>query len=139
MYRYIYIYIYISYMCCALLSLSLLLTLGSGGSNQVKRELEYRIPRLHSPVNSWRLLEIFGDSVRTNNINLGIRGKPVSPVCSRRSPYKTGARTPYSSTLLPTHPWCLEEQNQSAAPLRPAPSVLGRRERRSLVVIYLVG
>ena len=27
----------------------------------IERELEYRIPRLYSPGNSWRLQEIFGD------------------------------------------------------------------------------
>ena len=34
---------------------------------------------------------------------VGIRGKPFSPVCSRRFPQKTSAFTPYSSTLLLRH------------------------------------
>ena len=40
-----------------------------------KRELEYRIPRLHSPINSlwgdfWRFIQ------EENNIPVGIRGRP---------------------------------------------------------------
>ena len=34
---------------------------GNNSSNNTKRGLEYRIPRLHSPVNSWRFPKTFGD------------------------------------------------------------------------------
>ena len=40
----------------------------SGGKG--KRELEYRIPRLHSPINSWRIPEIFGDFWKNKTIFL---------------------------------------------------------------------
>ena len=37
--------------------------------------------------------------MRTNKLPVGICGKPLSTVCSRRFPQKTGARSPYSSPL----------------------------------------
>ena len=36
----------------------------------LERELEYRIPRLHSPVNSRRFLEIFRDLCKNKTICL---------------------------------------------------------------------
>ena len=81
MYVYIYIYIYIiswpqpgtppaGWGGCACDGLS-------APGRSPKRELEHRIPRLDSPVNSRRFPEI---SVRQNNVGLGIRGKPFAPV-----------------------------------------------------------
>ena len=51
-----------------------------------------------------KLPEASGDFLRflqeQHKLPVGICGKPFSPVCSRRFPKRTGARTPYSSTLL---------------------------------------
>ena len=53
---------------------------------------------------SLKLPEVSGDFRRLlqvqNKLSVGIRGEPFSPVCSRSFPQETGARTPYSSTLL---------------------------------------
>ena len=53
-----------------------------------KRELEYWIPRLYSPVNSRRFPDIFGYVFCSNKKTLpvGTHGKPLSPVCSGRFP-----------------------------------------------------
>ena len=46
-------------------------------ASAMKRKLEYRIPRLHSPVNSRRLPEIFEDSVRTKQASCRYSWKTV--------------------------------------------------------------
>ena len=55
-----------------------------------KRELEYRIPRLHSPVNTRRFPEIFGDFCKNETIFLYVlvenRLLPFAPVDFRRKP-----------------------------------------------------
>ena len=68
------------------------------------RELEYRMLRLHSPVNSRKFPEIFGDLLKNKTSFLYIfvenRFLPFAPV---DFPQGAGARTPYSSTpsLIP--------------------------------------
>ena len=65
------IYIYIT--------LNRLVAIGS------RRELEYGIPRLYSPASSRRFFRRLSEiSVRQNKLSIGIRGKPFSPVSSRR-------------------------------------------------------
>ena len=50
------------------------------------RGLEYGIPRLHSPVNSRRFLEIFGYFCKKKQASVSFRGKLFAPVDFRRKP-----------------------------------------------------
>ena len=59
------------------------------GGRSFKRELEYRIPRLHFPVNSQRLLESWGNFCnKTSFLYLLVENRflPFAPVDFRRKP-----------------------------------------------------
>ena len=54
-----------------------------GDHPEGNRELEYRIPRLHSPVNSRKLPETFGDSCKKNKPAADFRGGTLSEGAAR--------------------------------------------------------
>ena len=70
-YIYIYIYTYIYTYTCIHIYIYI-----------------HRIPRLHSPETSRRFQETFGDDCKnkTSFLYVGVRGKPLSHVCSCRFP-----------------------------------------------------
>ena len=88
------------------------------GSNNYKRELEYRIPRIHSQVNSRRFPEIVGDRCKNKpsfpyyvldySLKFG-----VLPSCGGMSPIRSsnrlGSRLPNVPGLTGLNPACSAE------------------------------